>query len=104
MQLGADTEQEAQFFETEVGVAQWALTRLAVRRFDQALEDVERRRLHAVAEQELLAARQLVERRDQPDDEAEHRFERRSRSARRVAGLARFFTWQRSGHRGAGKR
>jgi hypothetical protein len=44
MQLGANAEQEAQFFETEVGVAQRPLARLAVRRFDQALEDVERHR------------------------------------------------------------
>ncbi len=44
------------------------------------------------------STRPLVERRDPPDDEAEHCFERRSRSARRVAGPAKFFTWRRSNH------
>ena len=40
--------------------------------------------LDAVAEQELLAARQLVQRRDQPQDEAIHRLQRRPSLAGRI--------------------
>jgi hypothetical protein len=60
----ADPEEEAQLLEAQVGASQRLLAGPAVGGHDELFQHVESRRLDTVAEQEALAARELVERGD----------------------------------------
>ena len=75
-------EQEAQLLEAEVRGIQMAPPVAGVRRLDQALQHVERRRLQPIPEQVLLPPRELLHRGHQPQHEAVHRLQRRPRSPR----------------------
>ena len=78
--VGEPVEQ-SELLQAEVGRRERGTALSRVRRFDEALEHIERRRLHPVAEQKLLAARELLDRRDQPEDEPVHRLEGGARLA-----------------------
>jgi hypothetical protein len=76
--IRSQPEQKAELLDPEIGVQQRLLASLGVGRLDQSLQYIQSGRLHPVTEQELLAPRELLDRRHQPDDEPVHRLQRRS--------------------------
>jgi hypothetical protein len=84
MRLDGEPEEEAQLLYPQICARKLGLAVARVRRLDQAFEHIERRRLDAVAEQELLGARELLDRGHQPHQKLEVGFDRRPCFARVV--------------------
>jgi len=78
------SKEEAQLFYPQICAGELAFAIARVCRLDQAFEHVKRRRLDAVAKQELLGARELLDRWYQPHQELEVSLDRRSGLARVV--------------------
>jgi hypothetical protein len=76
--------QMAQFLNAEIGGAQARRPVAIISRLDQPLQHIERGGLDSVAEQELLAAWEILDRGDKPAQKAVHRFERGANGTLRV--------------------
>lgn len=101
-QVVRQPEEQPQLLDTEVRFREQRVAAAGVGRFDQALQHVERGRLDAVAEQELLRAREFLHRGHEPQEEPVHRFQRWSGVAGGVFGHENF-RFRRASRRG-GKR
>ena len=68
-EVGDQAAKNAELFDSEVGLREVDVPLPGIGGIDQGFQDVERRPPDPVAQEELLAARQVFEHRNEPDDE-----------------------------------
>jgi len=73
--LHGEAEKEAQLLQPQIGAGEMAPALARVGRLDQRLQHVERGLLNAVAEQELLIAREILERGHEPEQKLKMRLD-----------------------------
>ena len=81
-QIVGEAKEEAQFLDPQIGAGEMRAAPAGVSRLDEGVEHVERGRLDAVSEQELLPAREALHGGHEPEEEAVMRLQRRTRLAR----------------------
>ena len=78
LQVMCEADENPKFLQTEVGASEMASPMTGISRFHETFKHVEGRALNAVTEQESLAAREALQCRYQPEDEAVVGLQRRT--------------------------
>ena len=83
-QIARKTAQKPELLDAQVGTGKSIPPAFGVGRLDQPLQNVQCRRLDAVAQQKLLTAWETLHGRDQPGEKTKVRLQRRAGFARAV--------------------
>lgn len=96
LQVHGQPEQETQLLHPQIGLNQQPAPRPRVGRLHQPFQHVQRRRLDAIAQQELLTARKPFHGRHQPQEKLVHCLKRRTRCPRSGTGHSSLGSAQKS--------